>query len=304
MDKNFYRSEMDHIGIISALNSLASKYRFLFMTTIGGSVLGKPIPAIRIGEGKDKLLYVGCHHGMERITSGILIRFLEDLCEYFHCNGTLYGVSAEYVFKNRTIYVVPMLNPDGGDIQLHGVSENSILYERLLKMNGTSRDFSHWQANARGVDLNHNYNAGFEQYKDIEKNLGISEGAPTRYSGEFPESEPETSAMCGFIRTLAPFRYLFTLHTQGEEIYSGYNGHEPKGSQRTGEILASTSGYTLTEPENCAASYGGLKDWYIKTYDRPAYTIECGRGKNPLPPGELIPIYITIRKMLYRSLII
>lgn len=304
MDKNFYKNEVDHIGVISALNSLASKYSTVFMTTIGSSVLGKPIPAIRIGKGEEKLLYVGCHHGMERITSGILIRFLEDLCEYFCHNGTLYGVSAEYIFKTRSIYMVPMLNPDGGDIQLHGVNENSILYERLIRMNGMSGDFSHWQANARGVDLNHNYDAGFKEYKEIEKELGIFEGAPTRYSGEFPESEPETSAMCGFIRTLAPFRYLFTFHTQGEEIYSGYNGYKPAGSQCTGKILASASGYTLTEPENGAASYGGLKDWYIKTYDLPAYTIECGKGKNPLPPGDLIPIYISIRKMLFSSLII
>ena len=39
---------------------------------------------------------------------------------------------------------------------------------RGLKYNQQSDDFSHWQANARGVDLNHNYDSGFYEYKKIE----------------------------------------------------------------------------------------------------------------------------------------
>ncbi|MBE6572854.1 MAG: peptidase M14 [Ruminococcaceae bacterium] len=304
MDKNFYKNEIDHKSLLIALNTLSKKYDKLFMTTIGSSLLGKPIPAVRIGEGKSKLLYVGTHHGMERITTGILIRFLEELCEYLSYSRMIYGVSSEYILKTRCIYMIPMLNPDGADIQLHGVTEDNIMYQRLIEMNNKSSDFSHWQANARGVDLNHNYNAGFEEYKNIEKELGIYGGSATRYSGEYPESEPETSAITAFIRTLSPFKYIFTLHTQGEEIYSGYNGHEPKGSRRAASVLANASGYTLCQPESGAASYGGLKDWYVSEYDAPAYTIECGRGTNPLPPSDLIPIYVSIRKMLFKSLIL
>ena len=171
--------------------------------------------------------------------------------------------------------MIPMLNPDGVEL-------------------GT-------QANANGVDLNHNYDAGFEEYKKIEKELGITGPAPTRYSGEHPESEPETQAICSFIRTLEPIKYLFTFHTQGEEIYSGYNGYEPKNSRRTAEALCRYSGYTHTLPEK-AASYGGLKDWYVKEFDLPAYTIECGKGENPLPLTDLGNIYITLRKMLFHTL--
>ena len=74
--------------------------------------------------------------------------------------------------------------------------------ELALTLSGVSRaerrrravpdgDFTHWQANARGVDLNHNYDAGFLEYKQIEAEQGILGGGPTRYSGECPESEPE-----------------------------------------------------------------------------------------------------------------
>lgn len=304
MNKNFYKNEIDHGSLMSALNELGAKYDNLYMTTIGSSILGRTIPAVRLGEGEKKLLYVGTHHGMERITTGILIHFLEELCEYFSSDKSLYGVDPEYIFKTRCIYMVPMLNPDGAQISIYGADKTNILYDRLLRMNSQSEDFSHWQANARGVDLNHNYNAGFSEYKKIERELGYDTPGPTRYSGEYPESEPEVAALCSLIRTLAPFKYIFTFHTQGEEIYSGYNGHEPKGSLRTAKALAHASGYSHTRPSEKPADYGGLKDWYVAQYDLPAFTIECGKGKNPLPKEELISIYITLRKMLFKTLIL
>lgn len=264
-----------HETLLSDLTSLAKSYSEIKMTTIGHSFNGKPLPALRIGEGEVKLLYVGTHHGLESITSALLMKFLAELCEYFESRNMIYGIDPQYIYKTRCIYMIPMLNPDGVEMEQ--------------------------QANARGVDLNHNYNAGFEEYKTIEKELGIEGPSPTRYSGEYPESEPETQAICSFIRALIPFKYVFTFHTQGEEIYSGYRGYEPKNSLRTARALVRYSGYNLAEPEE-AASYGGLKDWYIKEFDLPAYTIECGRGENPLPMNELSNIYITLRKMLFHTL--
>lgn len=266
-----------HETLLTELTALAKTYPEIKMTTIGHSAMGKPLPAIKIGQGGVKLLYVGTHHGLESITSALLIKFLGELCKHFENRNMIYGIDPRYIFETRCIYMIPMLNPDG--VELYS------------------------QANANGADLNHNYDAGFEEYKKIEKELGITGPAPTRYSGEHPESEPETQAMCSFIRALAPFKYLFTFHTQGEEIYSGWQGHEPKNSHRTAEALARYSGYTHTEPEE-AASYGGLKDWYVKEFDLPAFTIECGRGQNPLPMSELSGVYIALRKMLFHSLIL
>ncbi len=303
MDRNFYNKEIDHEALLTALTFLAGKYPKISLTTIGRSVMGRPIPGLKIGKGETKLLYVGCHHGMERITTGILIRFLEELGEYFSQNNKIYGIDSEYVYQTRCIYMVPMLNPDGAELSIHGIKKDDPFFNKLTAMN-PGNDFTHWQANANGVDLNHNYNAGFEEYKKIEAELGITGPSATRYSGQMPESEPEVSAMCSFVRTLAPFKYVFTFHTQGEEIYSGYFGHEPKGSRRAGLALSRHSGYTLSQPEESAASYGGMKDWYVDKFDLPAYTIECGRGINPLPPSDLIPIYLNIRKMLFNSLIL
>lgn len=301
MNKDFWKKEIDHTLLLSALTELATKYDMIKMTTLGTSVMGRAIPALKIGNGEKKLLYVGCHHGMERITSALLLKFLSELCEYFSAQNKIYGISPEYIFSTRTIYMIPMVNPDGAQIQLHGISPDSPFYESLERIKPHD-GYSCWQANARGVDLNHNYDAGFEEYKKLEKERGITPGA-TRYAGEYPESEPETAAICSFIRALIPFKYIFTFHTQGEEIYSGWRGHHPPESIRAGNVLAHHSGYSLCEPSESPAGYGGLKDWYVDKFNLPAFTIECGLGSNPLPASELNTIYIRLRKMLFTSLI-
>ena len=62
-------------------------------------------------------------------------------------------------------------------------------------------------------------------------------------------------------------------------------------------ILADACGYRLADPEGLAVG-GGFKDWFIETFDRPAFTVECGRGRNPLPLSDLGPLYRRLREML------
>ena len=63
------------------------------------------------------------------------------------------------------------------------------------------------------------------------------------------------------------------------------------------QILASSSGYTLAKPAELA-SHGGLKDWFIEKMRRPAFTIEIGRGKNPLGLDQLGSIYRKTEEMM------
>ena len=270
---------------------------------IGKSLLGKEIPCLRIGKGSVNILYVGAIHGMEWITAVLLMRFAEDLGEFASVKRRIYGIDPGYIYEARSIYIIPMLNPDGVDICINGVDDKNPMRERLIKANNMSVDFSSWQANARGVDLNHNFNAGFSEYRSIEQKMGITGAAPTRYSGEYAESEPETQAICKLIRTVENFRNVMAFHTQGEEIYCDFKGRIPHGGKSMGNILARCSGYKIGKADG-AAAYGGLKDWYIEEFDKPAFTIECGKGKNPLPIEQNEKIYIDIRKMLFRALIV
>lgn len=278
---------------------MLSRYEFMSVTSIGETLLGKRIYMITLGEsGAQKgALYVGAHHGMEWITTLVLLRFINEYCEYYRSGRSLFSIDIHELFHRREIYIIPMLNADGVDIQINGIDRESPMFERLTKMSGG--DFSRWQANARGVDLNHNYNAGFKEYKQLEREEEIFAGA-TRFSGEYPESEPETGALCNFIRFSQNINMVLTLHSQGEEIYYTSGGVVPDGAGKIAAKLAELSGYTVSVPEGLAA-YGGLTDWFIRELDRPSFTIECGKGENPLSENKYFPIYAKIREMLFSA---
>ena len=207
----------DYNELMYKIEQLKSKYSFLNVYNIGKSILGRSIPLISIGNGKKSVIYIGGHHGMEWITCALLTYFIKDFCNEYTNGKHIFDISARILFETRTIHIIPMLNPDGIEYAIHGISDDNVLKERLININN-GLDFSHWQANGRGVDLNHNYNAGFREYKAIEQTLNIHNGAPTKYSGEYPESEPETRALCNFVRWATP-ELALSLHTQGEEIY-------------------------------------------------------------------------------------
>ncbi len=294
-----YREPTDYEAIMSSLKVFGERYQNLQVTMLGKSVLGREIPVVRLGRGRKKVLYIGAHHGMEWITATILLRFINEYCELLASDGRIVGRSVRQIHAARSLIVIPMLNPDGVDYAIHGLKEDNPMFERVFHMNGQTTDFSHWQANARGVDLNHNYNAGFMAYKTIEAEMGILGGGPTRFSGESPESEPETAALCRLVRFEQPDMAL-ALHTQGEEIYYTSGGQSPMGAERIGKRLSELAGYTLSKPEG-AAAYGGFTDWFIEAFARPSFTIECGLGQNPLPFSDFPKMYLSLRRLLFEA---
>ncbi len=289
---------MDSTELLRHIELIAEKHPSVTVLELGQSILGKSIPLIAIGHGKRKVLYVGAHHGMEWITSVVLLRFISEYCELLHRNKSIYKQSLPLLSEQYTIYVIPMLNPDGVDYQIHGVQEENPLIDRVITMNGGSHDFSHWQANARGVDLNHNYNAGFQAYKQLEAEQKIPCGAPTRYSGQEPESEPEVRALCNFIRFQEDLRCVLTLHTQGEEIFCRLSEDAITRNFRAISKISTLTGYRISEAEGPAA-YGGLTDWCIEKQQLPALTLECGKGVNPLPLSDHTAIYRRLRETLF-----
>lgn len=278
---------------------LNNKYSFIQITSIGKSLVGRELPLIKIGNGQKSILYVGTHHGMEWITSLLLMKYAEEYCKMISEKNKISGIDSDILFEKRTLFIVPMLNPDGVELQINGFDRLNPLSDRLFEM--SKGDFSHWQANGRGVDLNHNYNAGFDEYKKIEVSIGIHSGAPTRFSGAYPESEPETSSLCSFIRTV-DISMLMALHTQGEEIYADYNGYVPPNGMKIAARMAKLSGYKIAKPD-LIASYGGLKDWFINEFNRVGFTVECGLGTNPLPLETSQIIFRQIKRMLLNSIL-
>jgi len=294
-----FTSPIDYNVLMNTLQSFSEANPFLSITYVGKSVLGRGIPMVTLGEGnagRKSVLYVGCHHGMEWITSALLLRFIEDYCLAYENGYNLCNVNVRKLYSARRIHVIPQLNVDGADIQING-ADGCILKDRLIAMNG-SDDFCSWQANARGVDLNHNYEAKFDVYKKLETEMGIFGGCKTKYSGEAPESEPEIASLCSFLRYSSDVSAVLTLHSQGEEIYSAPTGVYVPRSNSIAKLLSRMTGYKLSVPEGSAA-YGGLTDWVTSKLNKPSFTIECGKGKNPLPIGETENIYSVLREAFF-----
>ena len=219
---------MDYQAMSVYIRKLKAAYDFLEVQSIGRTALGRELPCLRLGTGDHAVLYVGAHHASEWITALLMMRFIEDYCSHFSVGKPMVGYDLTYIFNTRSIYILPMLNPDGVDLAVNGLREDHPLFERLLRQN-RGGDFTHWQANARGVDLNHNYNAMWDIAKLMERELSIFEGGPTRYGGEYPESEEETSALCRFVRA-NDIRLTIAFHSQGEVIYWEYADKTPKAS--------------------------------------------------------------------------
>lgn len=291
---------MGYEELCTAAARLKHEYKFAQCFSIGRSVLGRGITTFIIGTGGPPLLYVGAHHALEYMTSMALVKFAGELCEHLQSGERLNGRNIGTILSRQCVYIIPMLNPDGVELHIKGSSSAGALRERLGKI--ADGDFSGWQANARGVDLNHNYNAGFEILRQMEVESGITGPASRQFGGYRAESEPETHAICNLCRRMM-FRRAYALHSQGEEIYWDYGDRTPKNSYAMAQELAQSCGYKTAQPEGLA-SHGGFKDWYISVFARPGFTVEIGKGKNPLPVSDFEPVYERLRNLLNLGLTI
>lgn len=275
-------------------------YPFVKVQEIGKSELGNSLWAAEVGKGRKKLFLNGAHHGLEGITSDLLMRFLRDYAEAYQHQRKLGGVDVEALYRVVKLYVVPMVNPDGVELAVHGLYKGHPCYKKIKTLVGNRDVKECWQANARGVDLNHNYDAMWEYAKAMEPCYGVFGAGPTRYGGRFPESEAETRAIVAYTEK-EKFDMVMAFHAQGEEIYWQFGGMEPSYAKEIGQRLAEKSGYKLKAPEGIA-SYGGYKDWFIQKHKKAGYTVEVGKGKNPLPPSDTEKIYRRICPMILEAL--
>ena len=83
---------------------------------------------------------------------------------------------------------------------------------------------------------------------------------------------------------------VLAYHTQGSVIYWQFGDYDIPGARVLGEEFTRLSGYLL-EDTPFASGFGGYKDWFIKVFRRPGYTIEVGQGVNPLPLEQFEEIY-------------
>ncbi|WP_257345839.1 M14 family metallopeptidase [Pseudalkalibacillus decolorationis] len=277
------KQEYTYNTMIQHLNRLEMIYPFLNIRTVGSSVLGKTIPEIQIGNGPKKVHLNASFHANEWITTSVVMNFLNDYVLALTNQRTIRGLKISPFYDGATLSIVPMVNPDGVDLVLEGPPESEYYSQYVVELNNGSYDFSGWKANIRGVDLNNQFPAKWE----VEETRKPQQPAPRDYPGEKSLSEPETMAMAELTQQ-GDFDRVLAFHTQGEEIYWGYEGLEPPYSETTVDEFERVSGYKAVRYLD---SYAGYKDWFIKEWKRPGYTLELGEGVNPLPLSQYDEIY-------------
>lgn len=116
------------------LTTLIKKYPFINIQSIGNSPLNKKLYSIRLGIGKKEVFYAGSFHANEWITSLLLMKFIEDYCNSYIEDSKLYGISIKELYENVSIYIVPMVNPDGVDLVTNSLSIKSSIYRKALNI--------------------------------------------------------------------------------------------------------------------------------------------------------------------------
>lgn len=210
--------------------------------TVGKSVKGRYLPLIKIGDGNTKLLLVGSVHGREFISSAFIMR---SICELLDSGNEI---------KGKSLYVIPMLNPDGVEIALgrdFPLKETEIFKAEQFKNN------------ANNINLNANFPFYFQKVPR------------SRQGGNKAASEPETKALIALCEKEV-FSSAIALHARGHCIFwRDFGNKEVKGDLRLAKSLEKTCGFELVNPTKKAEDYsGGFENWFRCKYRRPALCIE------------------------------
>jgi g-D-glutamyl-meso-diaminopimelate peptidase len=274
------------------IEDILRAYPFARSEILTQTPFGRSVRSLVLGDGPRQVLFSGAHHANEWITATLLLKFAEELAQAMASNGKIWGVSAAVIRRQVTVHIVPMVNPDGVDLVTGAIAPGSPQYDRALALgqNYPSIPFPDgWKANLNGVDLNLQYPAGWLQAREIKFSQGFTCPGPRDYVGRAPLTEKEARALADYTEQVDP-RVVLAFHTQGRVIYWQFEDYVVAGAEELAKEFARVSGYSL-EDTPYASSFAGYKDWFIKLFRRPGFTVEVGFGENPLPIQQFDEIY-------------
>lgn len=278
----------DYEDMKNDLYKLQRKYRGKTeVLNLGTTWDQRNIYCLRIGKAgaSQRLVLDAAIHGREWKNVQILMRQTEDVLRLYRENKER--------FQNTCIYIIPMVNPDGVSIAQYGFS--AIQNKKLRK---TCQKIGHakvWKSNARGVNLNGNFPAGFRAGK---KNSKVTKPDYQFYSGKKAGSEKETQALMKFLRRIQPDTVL-NVHSTGSIIYWNFNvdGVLYQKIYELAQKVNSFNQYPLMPKGSSTNAGGGLADWLVYNRKTAAITIETGTTACPLPHAQFSTIYKENRKM-------
>ena len=283
------------------IEALKARYGTAHMTvnTIGTSADGREIYDIVIGNvnaGKHVLIQ-GAMHAREYMNPLLMMKQIEDALAFYD-TGSYNGRKLSDLLSQVAVHFVPMSNPDGVALSQFGLDaiQSAELRERIQNCYAsdtaagrTSLDFdtylTRWKANARGVDLNYNFDALWNNASSTWL-LPSSSG----YKGLGPVSEPESQALVNLINNGCTWAAVLNYHSMGNVIYWDIEGNQVNAkSQHLAQLMsAATGGYQMLY----SGGGGGFKDWLqLKDNPVPSITVETGKVDCPMPLSEFESVW-------------
>ena len=250
--------------------------------SIGKSVLGREIWCIRITNEKNNQAKLSCLidgtiHGCEWEAGDACLYLTEYLLINFGKNESITNI-----FNSTEIYIVPLLNPDGRQV------DNKF--------------------NANGVDLNRNFDIDFGRIRGGCIRVGALFGKKVFEYREFPRlhkwfpsfprflincgrkafSEPETKALKDLMYEIDDHDFSFYLncHTAVHNIATPWIAFKPpfEITNQENKIFTYVREWVAenTEYEDAGISYegegyaasGSATDWYFKEFKVPTFAFE------------------------------
>lgn len=250
---------------------------------IGKSEYGRNIYAVSLGKGTATTFINGSHHAREWLTTNLNMYMLEQYARSYQKRAKINGYDARIILTNTKIWFVPMVNPDGVTLQQQGLKAfPKSAHAGLIKMNNGSKNFKRWKANAKGIDLNRQYDAGWKNIVNNAKGPSYS-----HYKGKTPASAKEVKAILSFVNSINP-EMSVAYHSSGKILYWNYKQTTYyKRDLAYAKKIGQMTGYSLVYPGK-NPSGGGFSDWFIQTKKRPSFTPEISKyyGETNPPISE------------------
>ncbi|MFD5697975.1 M14 family metallopeptidase [Streptomyces lasiicapitis] len=259
---------------------------------IGKSYQGRDIVAIKISdnvgtdENEPEVLFTHHQHAREHLTVEMALYLLREL-------GAGYGTDARIkkMLDSREIWIVPDMNPDGGEYDIATGSYRSWRLNRQPNSGG-----------ATGTDLNRNWNFKWGC-------CGGSSGTPgsETYRGRSAESAPEVKVVADFVRSRVvggkqQIKAGVDFHTYSELVLwpygytyadtaPGLTQDDRDAHAAVGRKMAASNGYTPEQASDLYITDGTIDDWLWGNQKIFSYTFEMyprSGGGGFYPPDEVI----------------
>ena len=200
-----------------------------------------------------------------------------------------------------TLWLVPMVNPDGVDLvtgahppgrasSIRAARAASRQAYPAIPLPGRLEGESE-----RRTDLNLNYPAGLGAGAHKSKSaLGFDRPRPAGLCRRPRRSTSRSRAAMAALTRAGAVRACHALLSQSGrgdllEISGLCTGRRAGASASE---FALVSGYAgCVDPAFQSSGFAGYKDWFLQDFRRPGYTIEAGLGTNPLPLSQFDEIY-------------